>query len=526
MPEHPPLVLGKRVIGSYNCVTVGELARQTSQVFAALGLPGPAGGTGADGADGIPVELPFQSRVCLTTDYTDGVAQGVYVDENWNPLPSGETIEVPDPTRRWFSAGTIRVDSAPGSGSIVNIDPPDPSIIFPDDWLDGDGLYNADLVIDDTYYKVLARQSDSQLILVKDDLDVPAETPYFLRERIGQYEGLGKNTCGPITTFQGEPTLGEQFPTDIPGGGGGGGGGGGTSYTAGPGIDIGLGAQNIISTDNDATTYLEYTGIGNTKQNAIRWDHIPGYLQGGINPEQLLGHSGQQGGGPNGQPWGMIWRDQKQWLETVTKFDGAKDQVLVNKKGTIEWQETSTADQVLAIIKGTVPAAGEINTSGDLNIVGLDVASAGYLSWKASETGFTRGALIVGPVEVSLYDVLRGYGSAKVRYFRLDGAPYVVGVLNPSYTPYVAEGTGNEEGILTLGTLVKLQDGTELFVLPAFDHRSGADFDKSKAQWLLHQAGDYEYKQIQGWNNDSPDGQSVGHDQNGDTAFQDDGPCP
>jgi len=97
----------------------------------------------------------------------------------------------------------------------------------------------------------------------------------------------------PTGGDDGEPAIiipGTEGTPSTPVVGGGGtivsGGGGGTTYTAGAGIDISTG--DVIATDNDTSTYLGYTGSGESQQNAILWELIPNYAQSVV---QVLTHT-------------------------------------------------------------------------------------------------------------------------------------------------------------------------------------------------------------------------------------------
>jgi len=104
--------LNRPMINPSSCVNVQDLARQVNAVFESLGFPGPP-----QGPDEPAFDLPYQTRTCLTSHYTDGVATAVYVDEYYRALPGQAILSIFDPTRRRGIGGTVEIVAGAVIGS-------------------------------------------------------------------------------------------------------------------------------------------------------------------------------------------------------------------------------------------------------------------------------------------------------------------------------------------------------------------------------------------------------------------------
>jgi hypothetical protein len=326
-PRKPPLIQGVQSIPHHVCTTLPELAQAVAQLELALGV-GPSPGSPVPGKKPYEVEPTYTARICLESDYTNGVAIGVKVDEHDNDLDLPR-IDVPDPTRRRYSIGKVNI--APnGGGSIVNWDniggiPP----VFPS-WIMMEAgeppllVPNADLILaNGTIWPIQARNGNTQLLLYDQSVSASAAS-YTIKERIGAYEGAGNGTCGAVNLNQdGEIAETEKGEQGIPGKegatgpvgpqGDAGPPGSGGDLVAGPGIMIVPDPNpevttSTIKTDNDFISFLGYTDHpasppADDAENAILWKEMPGYVFGG--DVQFLSHINNGSGMP-------LWVDKEE----------------------------------------------------------------------------------------------------------------------------------------------------------------------------------------------------------------------
>jgi hypothetical protein len=188
------LNLGGPPIDDGTCADPQRVLSQIASVIDALGNPGPAPGPGPIDPEtgepipnqGIPVDLPYTTRLCLTSNYTNGVATGQFVDDKFQPILSLGTIDVPDPTRRIYREGTVAGALIPGGAE---------SLVFGTDTNFPEWVIGATLSVGDGLYPVTVYDTPIR-IRVSGSLDQTFAINYSLKENIGQLEGTGDGTCG------------------------------------------------------------------------------------------------------------------------------------------------------------------------------------------------------------------------------------------------------------------------------------------------------------------------------------------
>lgn len=151
---------------------------------------------------------------------------------------------------------------------------------------------------------------------------------------------------------------------------------------------------------------------------------------------------------------------------------------------------------VCAVVKGTVPASSNVNTTGPMytgnetNLLGVQVFTPGVLplAFDFSTYLFNAGAVICNPD-----------GTAAVRTLS-DGTkePVVAEVVNPSYTDF-----HGGDGVITTGSLVEIDGETAKFILSWPDlrampnHEAGnppTGDDDASQQVIRHKGGDDNYE--------------------------------
>ena len=187
--------LNTPMISPSSCNDAGELARQVASILDALDNPGVP-----EGPTDPTFEVPYRTRVCLITDYTDGIATGVYVDEYYQTKPGLPTIAVPDPTRRRAIGGTVEIVGGVVVGTGTS---------FPDWSLNGSLIFQVGGI--PTVFPVSVYIGPLNISLVDTSINAPAGTSYILRENTGSLEGTGNGTCGYMPNNSDPESL---FPTD------------------------------------------------------------------------------------------------------------------------------------------------------------------------------------------------------------------------------------------------------------------------------------------------------------------------
>jgi hypothetical protein len=182
-------VLGPTAIDASVCTDLHQLA---AQVQTALdGLPVADPGPGPDGNPYVPVEPEQSSRICLTSDFTGGVASAVLVDEYYVAIPAKPAITLDDPTREIYHGGTITVTPQGGGSSVQG------TAAFPDWSTEGMAITFVDDILNTQQtYTVATWNSATELILTSTTASRAVTESYVLRQATGDLEGTGNGTCG------------------------------------------------------------------------------------------------------------------------------------------------------------------------------------------------------------------------------------------------------------------------------------------------------------------------------------------